>query len=149
MRAIRVEEIPPTSLARIGSFEGDLEKALANFSSEFYIRASQPHIQVYGLFYAGENPYLLNVFGEKKAITRPEDYNTLLIITSRSTARNQQVVEEFQQTTGIDFQRPAPIINLTSPSKLGTYGMIFDILLDKPDEAMELLKELERRTEVE
>ncbi|MBS3075571.1 hypothetical protein J4429_03870 [Candidatus Pacearchaeota archaeon] len=147
MRTDRLEDQGPVNLPRIGSFEGDLEKVLTDFSLGFHKRASQPNIQAYGFFYAGKDPYLLNISNEKRKIRAPEDYNTLLIITSHSRKKNQQVIKEFQHLTGIDFQRPAPMINPVFLANLRTYELIFDMLLDKPDEVIAFLKKLEKGTE--
>lgn len=129
---------PPT-IARVALFEGDLEKTIAKFSPNFFRKPDQPQRLVYGLLCAGDNPYMMNIAHNPRKLIPPENYNSLLLITSRSHQRNLEVLEEFQHRTGMDFQRRAP-----EETKLHfkVYDLMLTLLETRPEETMDFLREL-------
>lgn len=131
----------PKNLARVASFTGDLEKAIARFSPDFIKKLTQPKIQAYALLYAEQNPYIMTLAQNQRELRDSNDYNTLLLLVSGSGQKNLQLVQQVQEATGIDFQRPAP-----SGTELHfmIYDLILQLLYEKPDESIEFLRRVIR-----
>lgn len=133
----------PITIARVSLFEGDLEKTIKLFSPKFFKKPDSQARLVYSLLCPGNNPYIMDLAHNPRRLTPPaenyENYNTLLLITSRSDERNQQVLAEFQQRTGMDFARAYPG---ETELHFKVYDALLEALANKPDKMEEILRQL-------
>lgn len=99
----------PQTLLRIGLFDGSLDEAVqrcANPLTKTNIGAG--NTIKYVAFGEREALYFLMVSQQiEKRLSFP-GYNTVLTVTSRFDARNQQVADQFERETGIRLNVDAP-----------------------------------------
>lgn len=60
--------------------------------------------------FLGENPdsYLLMVSQQKERRLSPLGYNVILSVTSRSSDRNREIADQFEEETGMDLSLRVP-----------------------------------------
>jgi len=95
----------PQTLVRIATFQGDLEEAAMSFDKQmFKMGFGLGNTFKYARFYRGREPCLVMV-SQAKPWFESEDYNSIFSVTSYSNERNERMVKEFEDRTGIRYRR--------------------------------------------
>ena len=126
----------PETLTKIGTFDGDLEATIKNFSPDFcLVTYGLENNNKYALYKEFPESHLVMISQKKQKSKNSIGnilHNTTLTITSDSNKLNQKIYQEFREKTSMSL--------LDAPEEYARFmkiiGIAFQILREKGPAAM-------------
>ena len=90
------------NLVKLGRYNLPLEEAIKGFQEPLIRLGGRDDVKKYFIHYKNKDPYFL-IVSQLMMRVREEEHNIILIITSYSDLRNQEIVNQFEKQTIIDL----------------------------------------------
>jgi len=135
-----VDIIRPTTLVKVGIFNGDLESSVKNFNSGMEpLNLGLGNTNKYAVYDSSGKPYLLIIAQQKDKEITPAGYNTSLSITSYEDKRNIKIAKKFRNLSGINLDLETPRLFKQNVQMM---NLAFPIFEKNPEAAMNALRAL-------